>query len=95
MPLILDASLNEWPRPLGLWPLNVRFGAKDVKSSGKVVNHGEIFNSFPNVGPFGKMKGSYELRGMNDSYFEIDNTNKAVGPLNSLTFSMWLYPTEM
>lgn len=88
----VDESLHPWPRPMAIWPLNFQFVPKDLKP-GVAVNDGEIYDANWRMGPHGCEKGSYELKGVASSYFEINNADKGAGPLNSFTFSMWLYPT--
>lgn len=88
-----DASLNPWPTPIGFWPLNGRLEGRDMKP-GQTNNDAKLFGVSLNSGPTGSQTGSYEMIGMESSYIEIDNSDGVVGPLNSFTFAMWVYPTN-
>ena len=55
-------------------------------------NDATAFYSYLDSGPYNN-KSSHVFRGDGVSFLEIDNADKGISLKNSLTFSIWVYPT--
>ncbi|XP_078359624.1 uncharacterized protein LOC144644082 isoform X3 [Oculina patagonica] len=77
------------PKPVGLYPLNKAFGAKDA---GPSHENGVLSNVDLGTGPGDSEDEAYEFKGTADSFVEIPNDGK-LDTQNSMTILANVYPT--
>ncbi|XP_074615208.1 uncharacterized protein LOC141874734 isoform X6 [Acropora palmata] len=77
------------PKPVGLYPLNKGFGAKDAGPNGE---NGVTSNVDFATGPDDDLDGAYKFKGVADSFVEIPNDGK-MDTKNSMTILANIYPT--
>ncbi|XP_067038773.1 uncharacterized protein [Acropora muricata] len=77
------------PKPVGLYPLNKAFGAKDAGPNGE---NGVTSNVDFATGPDDDLGGAYKFNGVADSFVEIPNDGK-MDTKNSMTILANIYPT--
>ncbi|XP_070535747.1 uncharacterized protein [Ptychodera flava] len=74
--------------PIGLWPLNEAYGAKDATEYG---NDGGVTGVSLTTGPNGETNGAYYFTGSTGSYMEISNDG-SLDTEYSITMLLWVYP---
>lgn len=77
------------PIPTALYPLNSKFGTKDLSSTQNPAAIPSNVQLAP--GPFGAPNGSYKLSGSPSSYIEFPN-NGGLNTRKSLTLLCWVFP---
>ena len=86
--LICFSTLDP-PVPTAVYPLNGKFGARDLSSHGNPP--GVPYNLQLAPGPFGEPNGSYQFSGSSNSYIEFPN-NGGLDTKYSLTLLVWVFP---
>ena len=87
--LFVYLFFNQVPDPVALFPLNAKYGTKEIN---KQVAQGVPKGVRLAPGPDGAADGSYEFSGTSNSYIEFPNS--AGGPLDvrySITMLCWVY----
>ena len=82
-------STLDLPVPTAVYPLNGKFGTRDLSSHENPP--GVPYNVQLAPGPFGEPNGSYQFSGSSNSYIEFPN-NGGLDARYSLTLLVWVFP---
>ena len=77
------------PVPIALFPLNSKFGTRDLSSNQNAAGIPSNVELAP--GPFGEPNGSYQFSGKLSSYIELPNSG-GLDARKSLTLLAWVFP---